>query len=609
MCGIIGAVAQRDVSSILVEGLVQMEYRGYDSAGAVVYHPEKHLSRLRVTGRVEVLAQALAKQPLLGSVGIAHTRWATHGRPSEQNAHPLISNNQIAVVHNGIIENHQALRIELQGLGYCFESETDTECIAHLLHYLYYTGQRSMLEALGHLVQRLQGSYALAIFCLKTPEHIYGVRSGSPLIVGVGIGEHFIASDPLALLPVTHQLMYLEEGDIAVLGRTSVDIYDQQGAPVVRERVRSQAILKSVDLGSCRHFMQKEIYEQATIITDLLEGNIIDDRIVDEAFGQNARAWFDKAQAVHLVACGSSHHAAGVAKQWIESWAQIPCFVSIASEYRIFEPIVLPNTVFMTISQSGETLDTLAALRFAKQKGYLAYVTICNVPHSTLARESDAILYTRAGVEIGVASTKGFLTQLLGLLMFSICLSRRHVKTLLDESELVQALKTLPRLIQQALDIETEIQLLAQLFVEKQHALFLGRGAMYPMAQEGALKLKEISYIHAEAYPAGELKHGPLALVDEKMPVIVLAPQGPLFEKMLASIQEVSARGGEMFIFSDDRKGFELQYHHCTLPKVHPALQPLIFTIPMQLLAYHIGVLRGTDVDKPRNLAKSVTVE
>lgn len=620
MCGIIGAAAKRNVSSILIKGLHQMEYRGYDSAGICVYNNDNgELQVNRVKGRVKNLEDKLKDTPCSGNIGIAHTRWATHGIPTEENAHPIISNNQYVVVHNGIIENYAILRKDLINNGYHFKTETDTEVIAHLLHLKDTKGNyENFREVVKDVIGLLRGSYALAIFSVNEPDKIFAVKSGCPLVLGIGIEENFVASDQLALLPVTNQFIFLEDGDWAVISHDCADIYDRDNNKVTRKIVTSTSSVGTVELGEFRHFMQKEISEQPSVVSDTLLGNITEDEVLDTAFGAGSSEIFNQTKAIQFVACGSSYHAAMVAKYWIEKWAGIPCFVSIASEYRMLKPVIIDNTLLVLISQSGETADTLSALKLAKKYNYLSTLAICNVPHSTLAREADLVMYTRAGTEVGVASTKAFMTQLLALLMLSICLSKRnkHIHSdgylNFDEEKLVHELKSLPRLLTDTLHIEETIKQFAHSFVERQHALFLGRGPKYPIAMEGALKLKEISYIHAESYPAGELKHGPLALIDEKMPIVALVSDGDYKEKMLANLEEVKSRGGELFIFAEDkvRDDFsKLTNNVCYLPSTNELLKPLIYTIPMQLLAYHIAVLRGTDIDKPRNLAKSVTVE
>lgn len=604
-----------------------MEYRGYDSAGVCVYNQDKGIDTRKVEGRVKKLEEKIAQEPCDGFVGIAHTRWATHGAPAETNAHPIVSNNNLAIVHNGIIENHHELKTDLIKNGCDFISDTDTEVIAHLLYFKYLNNLNKLndingvqedilLKSLQETVNLLQGSYAIAILCKDQPDKIYAARSGCPLVVGLGIEENFVASDQLALLPVTSNFIFLDEGEIVVLDTKEVKIFDFHGAKVSKGVVKSTASLNAIELGEYRHFMQKEIAEQPLVIQDTLSGNMTTDSVLDSTFGLRSKEIFDQTQVIQFVACGSSYHAALVAKYWIEKWVGIPCMVSVASEYRMQRPVVLDNTLLVAISQSGETADTLAAVRLAKEYNYLAVLAICNVPHSNLATEASMVMHTRAGAEIGVASTKAFSTQLLGLLMLTTCLARRSSSSSdlkLNESEAVNAIYSLPKLISETLKLESQIKDIAVFFLEKQHALFLGRGPSYPIAMEGALKLKEISYIHAECYPAGELKHGPLALIDDKMPVVALVCNDEYQEKMLSNLQEVKSRGGELFIFAEasesKSKLTSLSQHVCYLPASHELLKPLVFTIVMQLLAYHIAVLRGTDVDKPRNLAKSVTVE
>lgn len=616
MCGIIAAISKRNVTSILISGLHQMEYRGYDSAGLCIYNDDHQVETKKVEGRVKKLEDKIAQEPISGRIGIAHTRWATHGAPSEDNAHPIVSNNEFAVVHNGIIENHAELKAELIKKNYQFVSDTDTEVIAHLLHdkYQKYKADNNIFKAVQDTIELLKGSYAIAVLTPHQPDKIFAVRQGSPLIIGVGIEENFVASDQLALLPVTSNFIFLDESEIAVLEVNSLTVYDKKGLPIDKPITKSTAAANSIELGSHRHYMYKEIVEQPIILSDTLMGNIHNNAVLDSTFGLKSTEIFNKLKSIQFVACGSSYHAALVAKYWIEKWVGIPCVVSIASEFRMQRPIVLDNMLLVTISQSGETADTLAAVRLAKDFHYLAILAICNVPHSSLAREADLVMHTRAGAEIGVASTKAFLTQLLGLLMLNVCLSRRVSNQFVNfnEQEISQAIQTLPRLIADTLKLEEQIKTLAGFFVEKHHALFLGRGPVYPIAMEGALKLKEISYIHAESYPAGELKHGPLALVDDKMPVIALVSNDEYHEKMLSNLQEVKSRSGDIFVFAQDGSTADyskISKHVCYLPACHELLMPLIYTIPMQLLSYHIAVLRGTDIDKPRNLAKSVTVE
>ena len=608
MCGIVGAIAQREVMPILIEGLKRLEYRGYDSAGIVIQESTGRLQRIRSVGKVSALEERLAQASVTGDLGIAHTRWATHGLPAERNAHPHMSGEQVAVVHNGIIENHAQLREELATNGYSFSSETDTEVIAHLLACLLKQNS-NLLEAVRGTIARLVGAYALAVVSPDEPERIVVARAGSPLVVGIGLGENFIASDVFALLPVTQRFLFLEEGDVAEIRRDSVSVFDADGTPVEREVSTSQMAASTADKGPYRHYMLKEIFEQPAVVAETLEGRIHKGRLLEESFGYDARRLFDTTKNVHIIACGTSYHAGLVARYWLEECG-IPCSVEVASEYRYRNVVVPPETLFVTISQSGETADTLAALRGMRSAGYLGSLTVCNVPESSLVRESDVALMTRAGPEIGVASTKAFTTQLVALRLLTLALAKRHGQTEQQQRELVDELHALPRQMEVVLKLSDNIAQMAEAFAEKEHALFLGRGAFYPIALEGALKLKEISYIHAEAYPAGELKHGPLALVDAEMPVICALPDGPLLEKVLSNLQEVRAREGELFLFSDQKVKIELDnYQNLTLDDICPSTSPIVYTVPLQLLAYHVAVLKGTDVDQPRNLAKSVTVE
>ncbi len=611
MCGIVGAVAQRNVVPILIEGLKRLEYRGYDSAGIAVLGNSgtARLDRVRAVGKVKALEDSIQRLNTEGQTGIAHTRWATHGVPSEDNAHPHVSHGVIAVVHNGIIENHEKLRKKLQELGYEFTSQTDTEVVAHLIHY-HLKKHKDLCQAAMAAIGELEGAYALGIVSRDEPGRLIAARKGSPLVVGVGIGEHFVGSDVLALAPATRNVLYLEEGDVADLRRTGYTIYDSSGKKVERPVRVSEASADAVDRGQYRNFTEKEIFEQPTAVADTLEGRLGKHRILEEAFGVTAGAIFDKTQAVQIIACGTSFHAGSVARYWIESLAGLPCNVEIASEYRYRKNVVLPGTLVVTISQSGETADTLAALQQTKKLGYGHSLAICNVPESSLVRESELTLLTRAGPEIGVASTKAFVTQLTALLLLTIALARRHGLTAEKEKKLVEELEQLPGRIQKVLELSEEIRQISERFVDKQHALFLGRGVHYPIAMEGALKLKEISYIHAEAYAAGELKHGPLALVDADMPVVAVAPNDDLLEKLKSNLQEVRARGGELFVFSE--KGTGVRASNTTkirMPEVGETTSPILYTVPLQLLAYYVALAKGTDVDQPRNLAKSVTVE
>ena len=610
MCGIVGAVAQRDVAEILINGLHRLEYRGYDSAGVAVVNENHELQRVRCLGKVKALDEAVSKKPLIGGTGIAHTRWATHGEPSETNAHPHVSGT-FAVVHNGIIENHEELRELLKSRGYVFLSQTDTEVIAHLVEWEMRSTD-SLLEAVKKAVKQLTGAYGMVVMDSRHPEHLVAARSGSPLVIGLGIGENFLASDQLALLSVTRRFIFLEEGDIAEITRRTVDIYDTYGNKVEREIHESNLENDAAEKGKFRHFMQKEIYEQPTALINTMEGRINHENVIVDSIGNGAKGILEKVEHIQIVACGTSYNAGMVARYWFESLAGVSCDVEIASEFRYRKFVTRPNSLLITLSQSGETADTLAALRLAKEKGYMAALTICNVAGSSLVRESDLAFMTRAGVEVGVASTKAFTTQLVALLMLVMALGKvkGHISAE-KEHEIIKAMQSLPVEIEKALAFDTEIEALAEDFAEKHHALFLGRGAFYPIAVEASLKLKEISYIHAEAYAAGELKHGPLALIDADMPVIVVAPNNELLEKVKSNIEEVRARGGQLYVFADKEAGFTPSegMKIITMPKVNDIVAPIFYTIPMQLLSYHVALIKGTDVDQPRNLAKSVTVE
>lgn len=610
MCGIVGAVAQRDVALILLEGLKRLEYRGYDSAGIAVIGPEQHLLRHRALGKVKELQNLLSSAPLIGTTGIAHTRWATHGKPSEQNAHPHIAGDEIALVHNGIIENHEYLRKQLLKSGCHLSSETDSELVAHLVYEQIKTGL-DFLSAIQKVAKQLEGAFAIGFMRRSEPGRLLALRSGSPLVIGLGIGENFLASDHLALLPVAQQFIYLEEGDVADIQREKITLYGRDGEKVQRKTHISDLSHDVAEKGRYRHFMQKEIFEQPTAVTSTLTGRVNKQRVLIETFGSRATEIFKQVQRVQLIACGTSYHASLIGRHWLESIAQIPCQVEIASEYRYRHKIIEPNTLYVSLSQSGETADTVGALRLGKNLGYLDSLAICNVPESSLVRESGLAFMTGAGPEIGVASTKAFTTQLAALFLLSLALGRYHGLDSKEEANLVDQLALLPAKLEQALALDNAIKTIAKSFADKNHALFLGRGLQFPIALEGALKLKEISYIHAEAYPAGELKHGPLALVDADMPVIALAPADEVLEKLKSNLQEVSARGGQIILFADESAGFENQkgMQVLTMPSVHRLLAPIVYTIPLQLLAYHVAVLKGTDVDQPRNLAKSVTVE
>jgi glucosamine--fructose-6-phosphate aminotransferase (isomerizing) len=592
-----------------MEGLRRLEYRGYDSAGIAVLE-DGHVTRLRTVGKVKILQEAIDAAPISGSVGVAHTRWATHGVPTTENAHPHISRDGIAIVHNGIIENHETMRADLKGLGYSFTSETDTEVIAHRIHH-HLGASADLFEAVRKTVAELQGAYALAVVSESDPECVVVAREGCPVVIGLGIDENFVASDVAALLPVTRRFMFLEEGDVAEIRRKSIRILDAAGARGARAVRESDLPADAVERGQYRHFMLKEIHEQPRAIAQTLEERVAGGRLLDAAFGPSAQQIFKKVNAVHIVACGTSYHAGLVASYIIEQICRIPARIEIASEYRYRDPVVTPDTLFVTISQSGETADTLAALRNARQAQYLSTLTICNVAESSMVRESDLTLLTRAGPEIGVASTKAFTTQLTALAMLAIALAKNG-RGAAQEHDLILQLLQLPGLAEKTLKLDATIQALAEVFVDKRHALFLGRGSLHAIAMEGALKLKEISYIHAEGYAAAELKHGPLALVDEDMPVVAVAPNNALLEKLKSNLQEVRARGGKLFVFADPQARMHSEEGVTIIEMPVPAtpLQaPVLFAIPLQLLAYHVAVLKGTDVDQPRNLAKSLTVE
>ena len=610
MCGIVGAVAQRDIADILLMGLQSLEYRGYDSAGIATIDSVGALQRIRRVGKVKELAEAVSEFGMPGGTGIAHTRWATHGEPNESNAHPHFSSDRIAVVHNGIIENHVPLRDRLLDLGYTFTSDTDSEVIAHLVEYEL-TQTDDLFTAVQNSVKQLEGAYGTVIMDRQQTERLIVARSGSPLVIGYGIGEHFVASDQLALLPVTRRFAYLEEGDVADVTRTSVTIVDAVGQVVERPVEESTVSHDASDKGNYRHYMLKEIYEQPVAIQRTLEARIEQGHVLDTAFGDNAQALLAQVEHVQIIACGTSYHAGMTARYWFEDFAGVSCNVEIASEYRYRQSFVRPNSLLVTISQSGETADTLAALRLAQEQGYMTSLTLCNVAGSSLVRESEMAYLMKAGAEIGVASTKAFTVQLTGLLMLAAAVGHHKGLSAEREQQIVQALQSLPAKIEQALGMDEAIQTLAEDFADKHHSLFLGRGDQYPIAMEGALKLKEISYIHAEAYAAGELKHGPLALIDADMPVIVVAPNNELVEKLKSNVEEVRARGGLMYVFADK----DAQFHNddtmsvLEVPVCDPLIAPIIYTIPLQLLSYHVAIIKGTDVDQPRNLAKSVTVE
>ena len=607
MCGIVGAVSHRDVVADLVEGLRRLEYRGYDSAGVAILN-DGNIQNRRAVGKVAKLADLIKEQPLTGTTGVAHTRWATHGVPAERNAHPHRSGEDVVVVHNGIIENHAELRDSLKADGYAFQSETDTEVIAHLLARHLKNGL-SLEASVKAAREELVGAYGMAAISPHEPDVMVVARAGSPLVIGIADDEHLIASDVFALLPITQRFIFLEEGDVAVLSRKTIAIFDSENNAVVRDVKLSEVSAESTEKGHYEHYMLKEIYEQPAVIAETLEGRIYKGRLLEESFGHTATELFDKTKNIHIIACGTSYHAGLVAKYWLEEIG-IPCHVEVASEYRYRQVVVPEGTLFISVSQSGETADTLAALRAGKDAKYLGCLTVCNVPESSLVRESDVAVMTRAGKEIGVASTKAFTTQLVALRLITIALARRQGMNQDQEKALVEELHALPRQVEVVLELADEIKAMAASFADKQNALFLGRGTFYPIAMEGALKLKEISYIHAEAYAAGELKHGPLALVDEIMPVVCALPDDPLLEKVLSNLQEVRARGGELFLFSDKKVKIPLdKYQDLKLDDIFPSTAPIVYSIPLQLLSYFVALEKGTDVDQPRNLAKSVTVE
>ncbi len=609
MCGIVGAVAERNVTPILLEGLRRLEYRGYDSAGIAVINGESCIDRVRRVGKVENLAKSIGETPLTGFTGIAHTRWATHGEPSEPNAHPHICNDAVAVVHNGIIENHGVLREQQKANGYSFTSETDTEVVVHQIEQYKKAGE-NLLQAVKKATDDFEGAYALGVVSVDEPGRLITTRSGSPLVIGVGFGEYFIASDVAALLPVTQRFIFLEEGDIADITKDSLVIYDKDDQPVEREISTSELSVDAVSRGEFRHYMMKEIYEQPLVLAEVMEGRVYEGKVLDTAFGAQAGEIFEKVKRVQIIACGTSYHAGMVARYWLESLAGIPCNVEVASEFRYRDPVISDDTLIVTISQSGETADTLAALRNLKEKSEYS-LSICNVPESSLVRESKLVLMTRAGPEIGVASTKAFTTQLIGLMLMTIALGRRHGLSAEKEKSLLDDLQSLPAIIEKVLE-KNNIEAWADEFKDTLNSIFLGRGVQYPIAMEGALKLKEISYIHAEAYAAGELKHGPLALVDPQMPIIAIAPKDGMEDKLKSNLMEVIARKGEVYLFADERLDMSDMGDMChvlTVPAVAPEVAPILYSIPMQLFSYYVAVRKGTDVDQPRNLAKSVTVE
>ena len=610
MCGIVGAVSKKDITPILLHGLNRLEYRGYDSAGIAVLDSEGNIQRVRAVGKIKNLEAALSKTPVDGFIGIGHTRWATHGEPTAKNAHPHVCNNCVAVVHNGIIENHEDLREEQIKAGYHFTSDTDTEVIVHQIQK-YLDDGNGLFDAVKKSINDLEGAYALGVVSTSEPDTLICARKGSPLVIGVAENANFIASDMSALLSETNQFIILQEGDMAVINASKVDVFDESGNSAKRDIHESKLSGDAVDKGEYAHYMLKEIYEQPSAIADTLEGRLGKDTVLDSSFGPKAIEVFDKIKSIQIIACGTSYHAALIAKYGIESVTSLPVNVEVASEFRYRKVVVQPDALLITISQSGETADTLAALRKAKEIGYEHTLAICNVPESSLVRESELSMMTRAGPEIGVASTKAFTTQLVAILLLVTVLARRFGFPAETEAKVVEQLRHLPRIIEDVLKHDDEIKEMAKDFADKDHALFLGRGMHYPVAMEGALKLKEISYIHAEGYPAGELKHGPIALVDNNIPIVAVAPNDKLIDKLKSNLQEVKARGGRLYVFAD--KGTNLKSEDgIKVIEVAPldiAVSPIIFSVPLQMLAYHVAVLKGTDVDQPRNLAKSVTVE
>lgn len=606
MCGIVAAAARREVSEILLEGLRRLEYRGYDSAGMSLIDNDSTLQLHKYSGKVQALEDANALNPIVGCRGVAHTRWATHGEPTSANAHPHLAGDRVALVHNGIIENHASLREALVAEGVEFRSQTDTEVIVHLVHKALNSGA-SLFEAVRQTIGQLEGAYAIAVVDTEHEDEVVVAREGSPLVLGVGIGETFAGSDTLALRQVTDTFVYLEDGDLAVLRPAGFEIFNAQGRPIERSKTRLTGSDGQADRGEFEHYMLKEIYEQPDRLRETLTFESLDDSL----FGDNAAAIFDQVQAVQIIACGTSYHAGLVARHWLEALAGVPCQVEVASEFRYRRSVALPGTLVVTISQSGETADTLAAIKHLPDDYALAKLAICNVDHSAIVRASDLVFLTKAGPEIGVASTKAFTTQLAALMVLMACIARRQSKNMLDEASVKQAITEIPSAVEATIAQDAKIKTLAAHFIQRDHALFLGRGVYHPIAKEGALKLKEISYIHAEAYPAGELKHGPLALVDDKMPVVAVAPKDDLLDKLKSNLEEVRARGGQLFVFADQAVAYESGPGVTVIdvPSVSELAGPIVYTVVLQLLSYHVAVAKGTDVDKPRNLAKSVTVE
>ena len=608
MCGIIGAASSRNVGKLLVQGLHKMEYRGYDSAG-IALHQKDNIFNLRTLGKVSLLEDEMIEQRPKSKLGIAHTRWATHGKPSEKNAHPHASSGEVNIVHNGIIENYLELKDKLIEAGYAFESETDSEVIAHLLHQ-HLQSNGDLLAAMHEAIKELDGAFAIAAIHIKDKNRLVVARNKSPLLIGIGLEENFAASDPLALSQLTSEFVFLEDGDIAEITKESYQVFDEKNSPVTRDVTQIDIAVNAVTKGEYSHFMEKEIYEQPTALANTIDGKLGDDDVLDNIFGLGSSEVFSKIKRIQFVACGTSLHAGKVGRFWFEHIAQIPCYVDFASEYRYRDPLVEKGTLFVTISQSGETADTLAALRYAQEKDYLSTLSICNVPTSSLARESEHVLFTNAGPEIGVASTKAFTTQLAGLMLLAMSIAKSLNKDKEQRKNLAYELRNLPKVIEETLKLSNEILNIVPNIADKHNALFLGRGMFFPIVQEGALKLKEISYIHAEAYPAGELKHGPLALVDDQIPVVALSPENTLTEKLVSNLEEVKARGGTLYVFGGENSKIKIERgEYIQMPECSDLLAPIIYTIPLQILAYQVACQRGTDLDQPRNLAKSVTVE
>ena len=607
MCGIIGAASSRNVGKLLVQGLHKMEYRGYDSAG-IALHQKDNIFNLRTLGKVSLLEDEMIEQRPKSKLGIAHTRWATHGKPSKKNAHPHESG-EVNIVHNGIIENYLELKEKLIQAGYTFESETDSEVIAHLLHQ-HFQSKGDLLAAMNEAIKELDGAFAIAAIHIKDKNRLVVARNKSPLLIGVGLEENFAASDPLALSQLTNEFVFLEDGDVAEITKESYQVFDRKNSPISRDVTEIDIAVNAVTKGEYSHFMEKEIYEQPNAVANTIDGKLGDDDVLDNIFGLGSSEVFSKIKRIQFVACGTSLHAGKVGRFWFEQIAKIPCYVDFASEYRYRDPLVEEGTLFVTISQSGETADTLAALRYAQEKDYLSTLSICNVPTSSLARESEHVLFTNAGPEIGVASTKAFTTQLAGLMLLAMSIAKSLNKEKQNRKKLVHELRNLPKVIEETLKLSNEILSIVPNIADKHNALFLGRGMFFPIVQEGALKLKEISYIHAEAYPAGELKHGPLALVDDQIPVVALSPENTLTEKLVSNLEEVKARGGTLYVFGGEKAKIKIERgEYIQMPECSELLAPIIYTIPLQMLAYQVACQRGTDLDQPRNLAKSVTVE